>query len=249
MTRKARTDDSRYDYRIEPFGHHASGHDHGLPDGEIVRLHRELLPRSPLVLLGDRFMHRFYYRQLPRRGSIFGATAHVDGRMAGFVVATADAAGFMGDAVRRHAPSLGWVLATSILASPRRLITLFEALRLMRGQSHAVGEGAGEILSLGVLPPYTRPRFLRRSGLRIAADLLHRMVDALDRRGVAEIRAVVDADNTTAKLFYHAQGWALNSSGAEGWTVPSVEFLRRAETGATATGGSAPGEGGRETGP
>lgn len=212
------------------------------PAADLRRLHAGLLPTSPVALLGPRFMERFYYRLLPRAGLISGAVAYVDGEPAGFIVATHDSAGFMRAGLRRHGLALLWVVSTSLLASPARLPAVLEAWRLMRSRPSPPGTAtAGEILSLGVVPEYRGSRFLRASGIQIAIDLLERAVEDLRARGRRQIRAVVDRDNTAAKLFYHGRGWTLTRDSVEGWRTPSVEFLWAEDAAAPAAGGCAGG--------
>lgn len=208
------------------------------PADDLRRLHASLLPTSPIALLGPRFMERFYYRLLPRDGLICGALAYVDGEPAGFIVATQDSAGFMRAGLRRHGLSLLWVVSTSLLASPTRLPAVLEAWRLMRSQPAPPGTGtAGEILSLGVVPEYRGSRFIRESGIQVAIDLLERAVERLRAQGVRQIRAVVDQDNTAAKLFYHGLGWTLSRDSVAGWRTPSVEFLWAEEKAGLPSGG------------
>jgi ribosomal protein S18 acetylase RimI-like enzyme len=194
---------------------------------DLTTLHGATLPTSPVALLGDRFMEQFYYKQLPRHHFIFGAVAYVDRQPAGFIVATRDPEGFMGAAIRRHWGSLLWTLGLSILQEPRkRFGAIWEAWQIMRHRAPQQTPLAGaELLSFGVLPQYRSAQFCRQTGLQISADLLNAMVKKLGQEGATTIRAVVDADNTSAKLFYHAMGWRLEQTPPSGWKVPTVEFL------------------------
>ncbi|MDX2240330.1 MAG: hypothetical protein NW224_06585 [Leptolyngbyaceae cyanobacterium bins.302] len=197
------------------------------PVQDLAKLHAELLPTSPVSLLGRQFMQHFYYRFLPRDGLIFGAVAYVDDIPVGFIVATADATGFMSTALRHHWLYLGWILAWSILREPKCLIAVWEALQIMRHQPPIPKDAAinGELLSLGVLPVYRSPRFIKQTGLRIAHDLVQTAVAQLKAQGIPLIRAIVDADNTEAKFFYLGMGWELDRTSVPGWKVATVEFV------------------------
>jgi ribosomal protein S18 acetylase RimI-like enzyme len=209
-------------YAIVPFGAAAQP-----PVRDLARLHTALLPTSPIVLLGHPFMERFYYSILPREGLICGAVAYVDERPAGFVAATHDADGFMRIACRRRWPRLVWVVGTSVLMEPRSIGAVWEASRVMMSRASAAdGRPDGEILSLGVLPAYREPSFIRQSGLRISTDLLDTAVSALRTRGVRAIRATVNTDNTPAKLFYIGLGWTLGRTNVPGWQTATVEFVQ-----------------------
>jgi ribosomal protein S18 acetylase RimI-like enzyme len=194
---------------------------------DLARLHAALLPTSSISLLGPHFMERFYYKLLPREGLLFGAVAYIDDQPVGFVAATHDADGFMRIACRRRWPYLVWVVGTSILIAPRSIRAVWQACRVMMSRAPAAdARPDGEILSLGVLPAYREPRFIRQSGLRISTDLLDTAVSELCARGVRAIRATVNADNTPAKLFYIGLGWTLGRTNVPGWQAATVEFVQ-----------------------
>ncbi|SRR5712691_503390 len=212
------------DYRVLPYGAGAPA-----TVRDLARLHATLLPASPVSLLGRRFMENFYYRVLPREGLAFGAVAYVNEQPAGFVAATHDRNGFMRTAVRHYWPHLLWVIGVSVLTAPKSLGAIWQAWRVMGSRRRAEGgEPEGEILSLGVLPAYREPGFVRQSGLRIATDLLDVAVGRLRRLGVQHIGAAVSADNTEAKLFYSGLGWRLHCTCVPGWGPAAVEFVWRA---------------------
>ena len=208
-------------YRIEIFHRHAS-----VPAGILATLHAELLPRSPLAKLGLRFMERFYYTDLPRQGYIFGAVAYVENAPAGFIVATDDSNGFMKNALRRLWNRLVLELGLSIVLTPRIIGSLWEVLTLMRARETVESrQPEGEILSMGVLPVYQESLFVRKTGLHIANDLFQKIMEQLQTRSLAVVRAVVDADNKPAQFFYHGMGWRLETGNSSGWKESVVEFV------------------------
>lgn len=210
-------------YIVLPFGADAPA-----PAGDLARLHAVLLPTSPLSLLGKSFMERFYYARLPRAGLIYGAVAYVNTQAVGFVAATHEPERFMRTALRRWWPYLVWVIGTSVLRTPKSLAAVWEAWQVMRSRVPAAHDSpAGEILSLGVLPAYRGPGFLRRSGLRIPTDLLDSAVVQLRGQGVQVIRATVQADNTAAQMFYSGLGWTLSRRDLPGWHTATLEFVHR----------------------
>jgi ribosomal protein S18 acetylase RimI-like enzyme len=212
---------SPYEYRIEPFDSARPA-----PAATLARLHEALLPRSPVQKLGRAFLEKFYYVHPVCDGAFFGAVAYIGAQPAGFIVATDDSAHFMQSVLRRHSLRLAATLALSILRSPRRLAAAVEGLRIMTSRGPVDrNSGEGEILSLGVLPEFTGPKFVRESGLYVARDLLNNALEQLRARDVKLIRAIVDSDNTPAMLFYSAQGWELASADVPGWTHPSSEFV------------------------
>ena len=191
---------------------------------DLAALHAMLLPMSPLALLGKYFMEKFYYKDLPQQGLIFGAVAYIDDKPAGFIVATHDPAGFMWSGLCKRWYHLAWVLVTSILLKPQSIKTMRKAFQIMseRRVSKDDDRADGEILSLGVLPAYLEPHFIRKTGLRVSADLMDDTLRELKSRGSRLIRALVQADNKPAKFFYMGLGWQLYRSDAS-----EVEFRLR----------------------
>lgn len=210
-------------YEIREFG---SADSAPAPASALAKLHAELLDHSPVVLLGPEFMEEFYYSVLPANELIFGALACVDEQPAGFIVATADAEGFMSQAIRRHAARLAWICAKSVVRSPRRILAMKEAVDIQRNvKSSGYGPEVGELLSFGVRKDYRSRAFVERTGARIGADLLQVALRQQRDRGKTTLRAIVDKDNLEAQFFYRAQGWRVGQKSVEGWRVPTMEFL------------------------
>jgi ribosomal protein S18 acetylase RimI-like enzyme len=204
------------------------GADAPAPARDLASLHRVLLPESPVSRLGSRFMEDFYYRVLPREGLLFGAIAYVGAQPAGFIAATHDRSGFMRTAFERGWPRLLAVLGVSMLMGSTSIGALWQAAQVMRGGRRAERDArTGEILSLGVLPVYRQPAFVRQSGIRIATDLLDLAVEDLRALGVQEIGAAVRSDNTEAKLFYAGLGWHLDGPRVVGRRSTAVQFVWR----------------------
>jgi ribosomal protein S18 acetylase RimI-like enzyme len=198
------------------------------PAPDLAWLHAALLPESPVARLGSRFMQDFYYRVLPREGLLFGAVAYVDAQPAGFIAATHDRLGFMRTGVARAWPRLLAVLGVSVLSGSTPVRAMWQAAQVIRRRSRGErAAGGGEILSLGVLPAYREPGFVRRSGIRIATDLLDLALGELRARGVQQVGAAVRADNTEAKLFYAGLGWRVDGPRVAARPPGAVEFVWR----------------------
>lgn len=213
-------------YRISAFD--ANGTDCA---ADLATLHAQLLAHSPVALLGPDFMRRFYYTALPQMGLIFGAVAYVDSRPAGFIVATADSAGFMRTGIRRAWWRLGWTMLSSLARNPARIAAVWEAFGIMRGVEQAPSDTpAGELLSFAVLPEFRERRFVTRTGLRISQDLMREAMKGLRSAGVTHCRAIVDADNLEARLFYLGNGWTPGLARVPGWAKHTVEFLWHAQS-------------------
>lgn len=188
---------------------------------DISRLHAELLPRSPIALLGRRFRERFYYKELPELGLIFGAVAYVGGQAVGFSAATPDPDHFLLAAVRRRWPLLGWVVGTSLVQDPRRLAAVWEAMRIQFHRTRsAAAQPAGELLSFGVLPEYRSP-----TGLRIARDLVLGTIEAFQAKGIDRVFAIVDVDNLPSLRFLQKLGFRPRRAEVPGWRHASTELV------------------------
>jgi len=202
-----------------------------LPDAQeasdLASLHAELLHHSPLVLMGPDFMRSFYYSLLPADGFIRGAIAYCDGKPAGFIVGTGDANGFMSEATKKHWLGLCWILFKSVMRKPSRLLAMKEAYDIQSNvQAQEYGPEIGELLSFGVLPEYRSRKFHKETGLQISSDLLDTAIRQLRTIGKNQLRAIVDKDNLEAQFFYRANGWQVGLKSVEGWSVPTMEFLR-----------------------
>jgi len=210
-------------YNIETFDKNVTA-----PVNDLAMLHRKLLPWSPVAELGDRFMKRFYYNDLPKAGYIFGAIAYVDKLPVGFISATHDSNGFMRSAMQK----LWWRLILEVginsLFYPKSILSILKAARITESRkTKSRAQLEGEILSLGVLPDYTDFRYIHKTGLRIANDLLHRTMVQLQTKEIKLVRAYIFADSPSTQLFYHGQGWKIERSNISGWKAPVVEFVWR----------------------
>jgi ribosomal protein S18 acetylase RimI-like enzyme len=210
-------------YRIERYNK-----DNHWPIDTIAALHTALLPSSPIVRLGPRFLKQFYYNYLPCEGQIFGAIAYVDDAPAGFIAATHDSDGFMRSALRRHWLKLAWVIGLSILLSPRRIKPIYEAFRIMSARKPVQAEeAAGEILSMGVLPAYRSLAFINQTRIKISNDLMEFAMGELRAGGITLVRSIIDTDNHAAQFFYSCLGWVIKRDLVPEWEIPSLEFIWR----------------------
>jgi ribosomal protein S18 acetylase RimI-like enzyme len=199
---------------------------------DISNLHAALLPDSPVTRLGAHFREKFYYKDLPELGQVFGVVAYVEGRATGFVAATHDSDGFMSSALRQRGPRIVWVIASALFGDLRRIRAVWEASQINSDRNQLAGRGAsaehepmGEILSIGVLPQFRDAAFRSRSGLHIARDLVGCVMETFRTHGAAKVRVIVDEDNLHAQRFYENLGWRRSRRGLRGWRRPSDEFI------------------------
>lgn len=197
------------------------------PRADLASLHEKLLPHSPVALLGRGFMEDFYYRLLPKRQLTFGSVAYIDEIPVGFVVACTDSAGFMGKAIRRDWYSLMWTMTVSLVMKPSRIRAVWEAIQILKDVTTSnIPPGTGELLSLAVAPDYRTAEFNCRTGLNIASDLRRIAMEGLHSRAVKRVRTVVDADNLVGNIFYRADGWEASEIKPQGWSKPSIEYVK-----------------------
>ena len=218
---------STVDFRVCEFGARSPD---ALQVEDLASLHEALLEHSPLVLMGPDFLRDFYYSLLPADGFICGAIAYIDDDPAGFIVATGDANGFMGKAAKRHWLRLIWILMGTIIKRPSSILAIKEAHEVQSNvKAGDYGPDVGEMLSFGVLPEYRSRKFIGKTGISVASDLLEAAVSQLRADGKRKLRAIVDKDNLEAQFFYRANGWHVGLKSVEGWRVPTMEFLRELE--------------------
>jgi ribosomal protein S18 acetylase RimI-like enzyme len=212
----------RMSYSVLPFDR-----DHHPPAKALAQLHRRMLPRSPISLLGQQFAQKVYYGLLPQQGLTFGAVAYVNAQPVGFIAATTRPQDFMQFALKRHLVYIGSVIVLPTLIHPVKHIRgIWQALTIMRHlPTSIITNGEAELLSLGVLPEYRHSALGKQIGHHIAHDLVQVVVQQLASRNQTAMRAIVDQDNIAAQIFYQRSGWQVRQNSVPGWQVPSMELV------------------------
>jgi glycosyltransferase involved in cell wall biosynthesis/ribosomal protein S18 acetylase RimI-like enzyme len=165
------------------------------PDAPLLaRLHRESMPTAFLPALGEGFLRELYRAIATEPGG--AAFVAEDGpHVIGFVAGASSVREFYGRFYRRHG------LRAGIAAAPRLLRP--SVLRRFRETVSYPARSAdlpdAELLSIAV-DDRSREKGL---GRRLARALL----DDLARRGVEEVKVVVDASNVAANGLYEAVGF------------------------------------------
>jgi hypothetical protein len=194
----------------------------GLPDlppphaspAVLAELHTELLPTSPAVRLGPRFLRDFYYRVLPEEGLVLGFVAYRGDVPMGFLATTRDANGFLTTALRRRWPSLIGVLARRP-PSPRAVLRAVQ----VGGDRHRRDERVSEFLSLAVRP--TRERGAPGPSRR---DVAVMMMEAVSEHLPRPLVALVDETNPPAQRMYEEFGWIVSDRLTAGWPVTQLVY-------------------------
>ena len=201
----------------DPITYRSYGAGAPAPAADLARMHRALLPTSPIHDLGPAFVERFDFGVLPEEGLVFGQVAYQGGRPIGFVAVTHDANGFLGTALRRR-----WrTLAAVTLRHPPSPKKAWNGLRLFRHREGASQRAeVAEILSMGVLPPAQGQR-----GSRERRRVPRRFVQcAVDHVSDRPIQALVDESNLAARLMYGELGWEVVGKVHIGWPIPQLVY-------------------------
>jgi ribosomal protein S18 acetylase RimI-like enzyme len=160
----------------------------------MARLHREALPTAFLPTLGEGFMTQLY-RGLVADPSTEIVVAHRAGRVVGFAAATPSVAGsYRRFLVRRGV--LAGLAAVPAFVDPDVRARVRETASYPRAKD---GLPDAELLAVAV-EPEARAEGIGRALAEVA---LH----GLARRGVAECKVVVGADNDGANRFYERVGF------------------------------------------
>jgi len=192
-----------------------------------ARLHRELLPSSPVPRLGQAFMCRFYYRKLIEDGLICCDLYYDHGKAVGFIVYTKHASDFMARGLRRHWLYLSVLMAAAVLRRPTRIGVILSLLGISRTLKESSGNSTwGELLSLGVIPECRNSQYVRRTGRRISLELVEQAKEYFRAEHVSGFRGMVEARNRETLLFYHALGCEFQQvPGRRGETIQVIYQL------------------------
>lgn len=175
----------------------------------VSALHMKLLPFGPIAGLGEQFVRELGYRVHLRDGSLHVALCEVAGEPAGFVAYTSQSVRFHRSSLQKHFFRAAWVLLRSILRDPSTLRRLGPALHMVRsrsGENISYSDPLGEIVTIAIRPHFVRPEIVQRLGRRLSEELLSHAVRSLCRDGVSKVRAIIDADNRAALIFYRQLG-------------------------------------------
>jgi len=188
--------------RIEPL---TPGEKEAIRDA--VRLHHELLPQSPVSQLGRLFMERFYYGKLVEDGLVKCNLYYEGHSPVGFVAFTTFPSTFLALGLRRHWLYLAFLVPWLIVRQPGRLRVICQVFKATRARGRLRDHiPRGEILSMGVLPPYRTSEYARRTGHRVSLELFESAREYFAEQGIPSFRMLVERDNREAQLFYIALG-------------------------------------------
>ena len=172
-----------------------------------VQLHSELLPESPIRLLGRFFMAKFYYNKLVKDGLVSCDLYKYNDKFVGLLSYTKYPSSFMRNGRNRNFIYLICILIISIMARPWRVAVLLDILKVSSRRRRLDEGGVAEFLSFGVLKPY-RHIIDEESGLRIADLLFLNRISFFKKEGYKKVilSIIKKEDNEGIFTFYKFYG-------------------------------------------
>ena len=160
----------------------------------LARLHREALPNAFLPALGDRFL-RELYRAVVSESQGVALVAEDGAGVVGFASGATSVDAFYRRFCLRHG------VRAAVAVAPRlvRPSVLRRVLETASYPARSAELPDAELLSIAVERP------ARERG--VGRQLARAMLDEMGRRGVGEVKVVVDAANVPANRFYDAVGF------------------------------------------
>lgn len=180
---------------------------------EVEKLHRTALPRGFFVDLGPRFLTAYHRSYLTSPAGI-AMVAVADGRLAGFVVGTADKSAHYRHVVRSDRARLSVLGATALVARPALAVRFLRTRvgryirgirRFSRGPAEAPQspDSAKAVLShIAVSPEFRR--------LGLGRSLVDSFADVAGASGASCADVLTRSDNDSARALYEDLGWQLH---------------------------------------
>ena len=191
--------------------------------GAVARVHRAAFADTPLTLLGEEAVRRYYVWLLMGPHDVTALGAFVDGRCAGFSFGGVFR-GAMTGFVKKNRAYLGmrilmhpWLLARA----PFRA-RLGQGLRLLSRKKRPVAK-VQPVPSFGILSIAVDPHW---QGSGVATTLMRENELAARGLGFHQMHLTVHPSNARAVRFYEKSGWSRHPPG-EGW---SGAFRRKIES-------------------
>ncbi len=183
---------------------------HNSPDvTAVAELHRTYLGDSPVVRLGERFLHQFYYVRLIEDELVRCKVCQSDQGVVGFAAYTTHPFDFMSVGLRKHFLALTRLMLLSLAKRPAMvgdILFVLRLLRQLRSESQEAPEpDTGELLSLVVLPEF-QDAVLPGGTSRLPLRLIEAAMLDLRRAGLRQIQFTVQPSNRAANILYSAMG-------------------------------------------
>lgn len=193
-----------------------------------VTLHKKLLHDSPVVLLGDLFMKKYYYTSLIKDKLVLCDLFYFKETCVGFISYTKDPLDFMSKGLKKNFVRLFFILFISIIRKPQIVKTILRTAREMsqRKSSASDQEGGsfGEVLSFGVVRD-NLPSVNTKTGKRVPHLLFENAIEYFRKKEIKKYRLFVLKNNPEALLFYLSYGGKIIDDRCEGGQSYLFEFI------------------------
>jgi ribosomal protein S18 acetylase RimI-like enzyme len=187
---------------------------------KIAELHELILGDSIFVRLGRPFLEGFYYSLLTEDKLAFAYVCEEDGKAVGFIAMAASHESFYGQ-IKNRAPILAWSLFKSVIASPKTIGSILQAIGFILKKGDLIKcDAGGELLQIAVRPDHRargedgKPtKFFEKTKTRVAQGLYIAAMEELERRGVEDFRIMTGDNNIASNSFYSKMGAKKVSGG------------------------------------
>ena len=162
----------------------------------VAKIHKKCLDKSFLATLGEKFLTLLYKTLVEYKKGIL-LVAEDDGKIIGFVSATADTGGFYRYFLKKRFIKAAFLLLPKAI-DLNTLKKIFETLKYSKKNEINILLPKAELLSIAVKEDY------QRKG--VAKQLFKALVNEFHKMGINEFRIVVGSSLFKAKNFYQKMG-------------------------------------------
>lgn len=164
---------------------------------DVVRLHRQELTSGFLSSLGDRALSLMFEFAAEDASSVLLVAQTADGRVAGFLLGSAETSGFYRNFLRKKSLKAFVLVAPKLIFSPARIRKVFETL-LYPARKEVRELPAAELMDLVV------DRSIQRQG--VGRLLFARFAEVMAERSVPNFRITTGGSLADAHRFYERMG-------------------------------------------
>ena len=169
----------------------------------ICAIHSDVLPDSFVVEMGNIFMKKFYYKCLPKIGSLKCFLAQYNGKYVGMIVTNKKPFSLIRSAIPIYFWRIGFVMSAAMLTGPKRIKTVLNLLKykpdpLLKTMEDS--KTAFEILTIGVLNDYRKIYITEKE--KISHRILKHAVNDYRNNGYKKITGQILKSNRMALGFY-----------------------------------------------
>lgn len=184
----------------------------------VASMHAAHFPEATEVRCGHRFMTRFYFPFLIRRGWMGCLVARRDGQIVAYLTYTKFPRRILKAAVRERPLYVLWNVALACLTQFDAIMAITKHARAAFQPSAASGAptippDAGEVLFLAAMPEHQT--WMPPGGdARVTARLFAEAQDRFRAEGVSRVLLVVRKTNTASMLFCHSMGCSIDKTAS-----------------------------------